>query len=304
MVVARRTPPSGPRRDPPSGRSPRKAPDVAQGRPCQRWPWTLACGTVPRGRETRSRSMKVRVAVVQATPVVLDAAASRGQGLRPDRRGGGRAGRASSRCPRCSSRSIPARAGRHRLRALHRGAGRAPPPLWDNAVDVPGPLTERLGPPPAAPRLGGHRGQRARLQRARGRSGTRSCGSLPTAPSPASTASSMPTLHERVFWGQGAGDDLDRPGHRHRAPRRADLLGELHARRPPAPAPRGRRLLPRPDRRRPRHLGGGDADLRLRGGRVRALAGAVPAPRSLPRRLPAAPTSSPPARTSCSRATA
>ena len=45
----------------------------------------------------------------------------------------------------------------------------------------------------------------------------------------------VPTMHERIFWGQGAGDDLrvvpaefGRLG--------ADLLGELHACRPPAPS--------------------------------------------------------------------
>ena len=84
----------------------------------------------------------VRVAAVQATPVILDAEARR-EGGRADRRGRRRRRRAGR----------PARDVRPALPVAGLGQGRRPPfdgfdelweRLWANSVDVPGPLTDEL----------------------------------------------------------------------------------------------------------------------------------------------------------------
>ena len=109
--------------------------------------------------------------------------------------------------------------------------------MWANAVDVAGPLTERLG--AAARRAGpGSRSgstsatqpprnalEHAAVVRAR----------RPPGPPPPQARADAPRAH---LLGPGRRATTWAVVSRLRPPRRADLLGELHARRPPAAAPR------------------------------------------------------------------
>ena len=79
--------------------------------------------------------------------------------------------------------------------------------MWDNAVDKPGPLTERLGDAARRAEAWVAIGVNEREAAAPGPSGTRSCGSRPMAVA-RRHRKLVPTMHERVFWGQGPGDDL------------------------------------------------------------------------------------------------
>lgn len=149
----------------------------------------------------------VRVACVQATPVVLDARGSVEKACELI----GEAGANGARLvalpeafvplyPNSAWASASARFS-HEAAELHRR-------LWGQSVDVPGPLTERLG---AAAR-------RARAwvaigvnERDPARPGTLWNTLVWLAPDGRLAGRHrklMPTLHERVFWGQGAGDDL------------------------------------------------------------------------------------------------
>jgi nitrilase len=81
--------------------------------------------------------------------------------------------------------------------------------LWENAVDVPGPLTERLG---AAARRAGAWVAIGINERATARPGSLWNTLLWLAPDGSVALRHrklIPTAHERAFWGQGAGDDLD-----------------------------------------------------------------------------------------------
>jgi len=149
----------------------------------------------------------VRVACVQATPAVLDARGSVEKACELI----GEAGANGARLvalpeafvplyPNSAWASASARFS-HEAAELHRR-------LWGQSVDVPGPLTERLG---AAAR-------RARTwvaigvnERDPARPGTLWNTLVWLAPDGRLAGRHrklMPTLHERVFWGQGAGDDL------------------------------------------------------------------------------------------------
>ena len=152
--------------------------------------------------------MSVRVAVVQATPVVLDAEATRREGLRPDRRGR-RQRRPDHRPARgVRRRSTPARAG---PTAARPSAARAPrctgacgPPPWTS----PGRSSSGSARPPGAPAPGWPSASTSATRPARGRSGTPWSGSRRTGRLAGKHRKLMPTLHERVFWGMGPGDDL------------------------------------------------------------------------------------------------
>ena len=209
-------------------------------------------------------SATVRVAVVQAAPVVLDAEASVDKACELI----GEAGAGGARLialPEVFVSLYPSSRWAHACARFTSGAAELHRRMWADAVDVPGPLTERLGAAARRARawvaIGVNERDSARpgtmwntLAVARSRRHPR-----PPAPQAAADAPRARLL------GPGGRRRPGAPGHRHRAPRRAALLGELHARRAPAAAPRGRRLLPRPDGRRPRDLGGRDAGLRLRG---------------------------------------
>ena len=96
----------------------------------------------------------------------------------------------------------------------------------------------------------------------------------------------MPTQHERLFHGIGEGRDLGVVETEHRPRRRADLLGEPDAARALRRLPRRAADLGRADRRRLRRLARLDAPHRDRVRRVRGLGAAVHPGRGVPRRLP------------------
>ena len=97
----------------------------------------------------------------------------------------------------------------------------------------------------------------------------------------------VPTNHERLIWGQGDGGGLRALADADRPDRRADLLGELHAARALLAVRVGRRDLHRLDRRRRRRLAGDARPHRARVARVRGRAVPLPARRLVPGRLPA-----------------
>lgn len=150
----------------------------------------------------------VRVAAVQATPVILDADASvtkAGELIEEAAAGGARlvvlpevfvSLYPSSRWAHASARfgSAPAE--------LHRR-------MWDASVEVPGPRTERLAQAARRARAWVAIGVNERDLR---RPGTLWNALLLFAPDGRLAhhrRKLLPTLHERVFWGQGPGDDLD-----------------------------------------------------------------------------------------------
>lgn len=153
--------------------------------------------------------MVVRVAVVQATPVVLDAAASVAKACRLIEE----AGREGARLVALPEGFVPLMPrscwGHHyglimspRSVELHRR-------LWENSVEIPGPHTEALG--EAARRAGAWVGIGVN-ERDPARPGTLWNTLLWLAPDGSVAGRHrklVPTMHERVFWGQGAGDDLD-----------------------------------------------------------------------------------------------
>jgi nitrilase len=154
------------------------------------------------------RPAAVRVAVVQATPVVLDAAASVAKGCELI----GEAGAGGARIvalPEAFVALYPSSRWAHacatfgaRAAELHRRA-------WENAVDVPGPHTERLA---AAARRAGAWVAVGVNERNPRRPGTLWNTLLWFSPEGRLVhrhRKLLPTLHERVFWGQGPGDDLD-----------------------------------------------------------------------------------------------
>jgi nitrilase len=153
-------------------------------------------------------SADVRVAVVQATPVVLDAVGSVAKACDLI----GEAGAAGARIialPEVFVALYPSSRWAHACAAFGPAPAELHRRLWANSVDVPGPLTERLG---AAAR-------RARAwvaigvnERDSARPGTLWNTLIWLAPDGTLARRHrklMPTLHERVFYGQGDGDDLD-----------------------------------------------------------------------------------------------
>jgi len=155
-----------------------------------------------------SDATTVRVAVVQAAPVVLDAAATVAKAC--DLIGEAAAGGArlialpevfvalypSSRWAHACARfgSAPAE--------LHRR-------MWDAAVEIPGPLTERLGAAARRARAWVAIGVNERDLRRPGTLWNTLLWLSPDGRVAHRHRKLMPTLHERVFWGQGPGDDLD-----------------------------------------------------------------------------------------------
>ncbi|WP_217923528.1 carbon-nitrogen hydrolase family protein [Miltoncostaea oceani] len=150
----------------------------------------------------------VRVALVQATPVVLDADATVAKACRLIEEAGDGGARLvalpeafvslypSSRWAYASARWSAAATELHRR-------------MWEGAVDVPGPLTARLG---AAARRAGAWVAVGVNERDPARPGTLWNSLLWFGPDGRLAhrhRKLIPTLHERVFWGQGAGDDLD-----------------------------------------------------------------------------------------------
>lgn len=151
--------------------------------------------------------MIVRVAVVQATPVVLDAEATVAKACDLIREAGA-GGAELVALPEAFVALYPNSRWAHACAAFTSPAAEVHRRMWAAAVDVPGPLTERLG---AAAREAGTWVSIGVNERDSARPGTMWNTLLWFGPDGALAGRHrklMPTLHERVFWGQGPGDDL------------------------------------------------------------------------------------------------
>jgi nitrilase len=151
--------------------------------------------------------MSVRVAVVQATPVVLDAEASVAKACELI----GEAGAGGAKLialPEVFVSLYPSSRWAHACASFTSAAAEVHRRMWAGAVDVPGPLTERLG---AAARRAGAWVAIGVNERDSTRPGTLWNTLVWLSPDghlAGRHRKLMPTLHERVFWGMGDGDDL------------------------------------------------------------------------------------------------
>ena len=152
--------------------------------------------------------MNVKVAVVQATPVVLDAQASVAKACDLI----GQAGAAGARLialPEVFVSLYPSSRWAHAAAKFTGAAAELHRQMWAAAVDAPGPLTDKLG---AATRRAKAWVAIGVSERDSNRPGTLWNTLLWFSPDGKLAhrhRKLMPTLHERVFWGQGAGDDLE-----------------------------------------------------------------------------------------------
>ena len=228
----------------------------------------------------------VRVAAVQATPVILDAAACVEKAIAAAR-GGGRARRAARRAAGDVRAAVPLQRVGAAAPSAFGGWDELWERLWAESVDVPGPLVAELE--AACARLGvwcaiGVNEREARppglaLQHA---AADRAGGARAQAPqADADPARAAVPRHRR-------GPRPRRGRDRHGPRRRADLLGEPDAAGALRRLPRRAADLGRADRRRLRRLARLDAPHRDRVGRVRGLGAAVHPGRGVPRRLPGA----------------
>lgn len=149
----------------------------------------------------------VRVACVQATPVVLDAGASVAKACDLI----GEAGAGGARLialPEVFVSLYPSSVWAHACAAFTKPAAELHRRLWEASVDVPGPLTDRLG--EAARRAGAWVaiGVNERDSRRPGTLWNSLVWFAPDGSLAHRHRKLLPTLHERVFWGQGAGDDM------------------------------------------------------------------------------------------------
>ena len=157
--------------------------------------------------------------------------------------------------------------------------------LWENSVDVPGPHTERI----AAACARARHPLRDRRQRARVRApGVALQRFAPVRPGgPAGQAPQADADHARAALPRGRrGQDLAVVRDAGRATRRPDLLGEHDAARPLRRLSRRPADLARPDRGRQRRLARERPPYRDRVGRVRRLGAPVHSRQRLPGRLP------------------
>ena len=234
---------------------------------------------------TRMSESTVRIAAIQATPVILDAEATveKACGLI------GEAAADGAQLAVLPEAFIPL----YPSNAWAKGAAGFAgwdalwERLWENSVDVPGPITERLG---EACREHGIHCAIGVNERESERPGSLYNTLLVLGPEGLlhKHRKLMPTMHERLFHGIGAGDDLDVIATRSRADRWLDLLGEPDAAGALRRLPRRAPGVGRTDRRRLRGLAGEHAAYRDRGGRVRGLGAAVHSRFGFPRGLPGA----------------
>jgi nitrilase len=153
-------------------------------------------------------SQSVRVAVVQATPVVLDAEGSVGKACDLI----GEAGAGGARIialPEAFVALYPSSRWAHACAGFGAAPAELHRRLWANSVDVPGPLTERLGEAARRARAWVAIGVNERDSRRPGTLWNTLVWLAPDGTLARRHRKLMPTLHERVFWGQGDGDDLD-----------------------------------------------------------------------------------------------
>jgi nitrilase len=147
----------------------------------------------------------VRVAAVQATPVVLDADASVEKAVRLVAEAAGQGAKLVA-LPEVFVPLYPSNAWAKSAAAFD-GCDELWERLWDNSVDVPGPLVDRLG---AACREHGVHLAIGVNERESERPGTLYNATLLLGPDGllAKHRKLMPTQQERLFHGIGAGDDL------------------------------------------------------------------------------------------------
>lgn len=149
----------------------------------------------------------VRVAVVQATPVVLDADATVAKACELIGEAGARGARLIA-LPEVFVSLYPSSRWAHACARFSGEATELHRRMWDEAVEIPGPRTEQLG---AAARRAGAWVAIGVSERDLRRPGTLWNTLLWLSPDGRVAhrhRKLMPTLHERVFWGQGRGDDL------------------------------------------------------------------------------------------------
>jgi nitrilase len=152
--------------------------------------------------------MSIKVAVVQATPVILDADATVAKACELI----GEATVAGARLvalPEAFVSLYPSSCWAHIAARFTGAAAELHRRMWAAAVEVPGVLTDRLG---AAARRGKAWVAIGINERDGDRPGTLWNSLLWFSPDGRLAhrhRKLMPTLHERVFWGQGAGDDLE-----------------------------------------------------------------------------------------------
>ena len=225
----------------------------------------------------------MRVAAVQATPVILDSGACIEKAVRLLEEAAGRGVRLAV-LPETFVPLYPSNAWA-RSAAGFSGWDELWERLWENAVDVPGPLVEELrGRLRAARPVLRDRGQRARgrpsrlaLQHA---AADRAGGAAAQAPQADADPARAALPRDRRGPRPRRRRDRDRPR------RRADLLGEPDAAGALRRLPRRAADLGRADRRRLRRLARLDAPHRDRVRGVRRLGPAVHPGRGVPRRLP------------------
>jgi nitrilase len=166
------------------------------------WSWAAKEGTV--GPMSALRT--VRVAAVQATPVILDAEATVAKAVRLIEEAAGR-GAELVALPETFVPLYPSNAWA-RAAAGFGGFDGLWERLWDNAVDVPGPLVDQLA--AACARTGVHCVIGVN-ERETDRPGSLYNTSLLLGPKGLlhRHRKLMPTHHERLFHGIGAGHDLD-----------------------------------------------------------------------------------------------
>lgn len=149
----------------------------------------------------------VRVAVVQATPVVLDAPATVAKACALVEEAGA-AGARIIALPEVFVALYPSSRWAHASATFSSAAAELHRRMWDNAVEVPGPLTERLGAAARRARAWVAIGVNERSLERRGTMWNTLLWFAPDGTLAHRHRKLMPTLHERVFWGQGDGDDL------------------------------------------------------------------------------------------------
>ena len=215
----------------------------------------------------------VRVACVQAEPVILDREATLDKLAALDRRGEGerRAARrlpgdVHPRLPELRVGEVPRRLGRPA------GEGRFAQLAARVASRCPAPAADRLGEIAQEHEVWLVTGVN---ERDPDRTSTLYNALLYHAPDGTLALHHrklVPTNHERLIWGQGDGGGLRALPTEHRPDRRPDLLGELHAARALRAVRVRRRDLHRLDRRRRRRLAGDPGPHRARVARVRGRA--------------------------------
>jgi nitrilase len=149
----------------------------------------------------------VRVACVQATPVILDAEASVAKACDLIGEAGANGAKLIA-LPEVFVSLYPSSVWAHACAAFTRPAAELHRRLWHASVDVPGPLTERLGAAARRARAWVAIGVNERDSRRPGTLWNTLVWFGPDGSLVHRHRKLLPTLHERVFWGQGAGDDM------------------------------------------------------------------------------------------------